>query len=108
MAQGPFPRPPRLFGLPFEQPADTAQTQPAIKPEAKPKVTPKALSDAEPTLVLRWRKTHRDYTYLRPHQERLAQVTRIAAEQTKHLTGPERVRAMNVLISRLLQERKSR
>lgn len=41
--------------------------------------------------------------WLKEHQDRFREAMRIAGEETKHLKGPERVRAMNQLARKMLK-----
>ena len=59
------------------------------------------------TLVARPSKKGHTPTHLQPYQEKLTEAAREAAEQTKHLKGERRVRAMNELVRQMLEAPKS-
>lgn len=54
--------------------------------------------------ILVVRKKPRNPTWLKKHQERLKEASKVAAEETKHLKGAERVRAMNTVIAREMKK----
>jgi hypothetical protein len=58
--------------------------------------------DGKPVIILR--PAYKDPTWLEHHQKRLARANLRAAEETRHLTGPVRVIAMNLLKSKYMKE----
>ena len=61
------------------------------------------LPEEQEELQVILRRRPKNPTWLKKHQERFAEATRIAAEETKHLSGETRSRAMNVRISELVR-----
>lgn len=56
--------------------------------------------NSDELIVVVRRKSKRDpREWLRPYQDRFREAQKVAAEETKDLRGPERVRAMNRLVS---------
>lgn len=93
---------PRLFSRELAPPVQAA---PPVREEAKsPAVESVKAISQEGDYILSLRKRPKNPTWLKPHQEKLSEASKIASEQTIRLKGPQRVRAMHSIISKLMKQ----
>ena len=99
---GPFglPRPPGLPPLPRLARKESAHIPEIIPAPADAPAKPPR-DPAELGLVMK-RRGPDPSAWLKPHQARLAEASRIAGEQTKHLKGPARDVAKYRIVGKLL------
>ena len=91
---------PPLFGFPWER---EEAPVPANEPETPPEQKASQPAPTADTYGLVMRRKGRDPVWLNEYKRRLAEASRVAAEQTRHLKGPRRVEAMNQIVRDLMK-----